>query len=70
MTPNVIARPLTGVTEFTIVENVKDDPDRDRPYHFRVEAPHAGLPYRDLIERIVMNEKPCYTTVDIHFKQP
>lgn len=52
----------TGLTGYTVEER----PD-GRPFHLRVVAPSAAERYRVLVERIVEQEKPVYTTHEVVF---
>ncbi len=54
----------TGEDRFEIRENV-DREGRPRPFHLTVVAPASMKPHRDLIERIIMSEKPAYVTSDL-----
>lgn len=50
----------TGVSGFRI------DEDPVQPFHFRLGIPQAAVARRDLIERIVIAEKPAFTSFEIH----
>jgi phage tail-like protein len=50
----------TGVRGFTIEENAGG-----RPFHLRFVAPPGAAEYRPLIEGIIDQEKPAYTTHEI-----
>lgn len=52
----------TGVPGF----QVEEDAD-GRPFHLRFVAPAGALPYRALVETIVEQEKPAYTTHELVF---
>jgi phage tail-like protein len=58
---------VTGVPGFDVLENVSGDPPTPRPFHLRVLAPQAAEPYRLLIERVLIAEKPAYTTYELVF---
>ncbi|MGZ5433099.1 MAG: phage tail protein [Thermoanaerobaculia bacterium] len=47
----------TGLRGFSVEE--------PRPFHFVLHAPLAALPWQELIERIVVTEKPAYVTSDV-----
>ena len=55
----------TGVSGFTVDEQVLDDEDQPIPFHIRVNVPSAAAAYRPLIERIIIKEKPAYVTYEI-----
>ena len=55
----------TGVSGFTIDEQVLDDNGLPIPFHIRVNAPKAAAPYHILIENIIRKEKPAYVTYEL-----
>lgn len=57
----------TGVSGFTINENVPDANGLPRSYHIQVGAPEITEPHRHLIEMIIEQEKPAYVTYDLQF---
>ncbi len=52
----------TGMTGFTVTEN-----PGQRPFHVRFQAPAGSERYRELIQRIIDQEKPAYVTYDLEF---
>ncbi len=54
----------TGLSGFSIDENVADPAGVPIPYHIRVHAPPEAAPYLDLVRRIVAHEKPAHVTLD------
>ena len=57
----------TGVPGFTVEENVGGETRVPRAFHLRILAPQETRPYRPLIERIVVAEKPAYATYELVF---
>lgn len=53
----------TGVRGFDVVEHAGG-----RPFHLRFIAPAAAEPYRTLVEAIIEQEKPAYTTYELAFE--
>lgn len=53
----------TGLTGFTVVEN-----PNQRPFHVSFMAPAESVRYRELIQRIIEQEKPAYVTYDLAFR--
>jgi phage tail-like protein len=60
----------TGLTGWTIEENVSGPERTPRPFHLRVAGPQAAEPFRPLIERIVTAEKPVAVTYELAFVPP
>ncbi|MEO8075542.1 MAG: phage tail protein [Acidobacteriota bacterium] len=58
----------TGVTGFTIDEQVSGPDGLPRPYHIRVHAPASTAAHRILIERIIELEKPVHVTYQLEFE--
>jgi phage tail-like protein len=58
----------TGLSGYTIEEQVLDDDGQPIPFHMRVRAPKEAASYRLLIERIVAKEKPAYVTFELQFE--
>lgn len=58
----------TGVPGFVIDEHVLDSAGQPIPFHILVRAPQAAAPYRVLIDRIIMKEKPAYVTYDLQIE--
>jgi len=52
----------TGVHGFDVEEHAAD-----RPFHLRFVAPAEAEPYRALVEAIIEQEKPAYTTYELAF---
>jgi phage tail-like protein len=57
----------TGVPGFEVEENVAGEARVARPFHLRVLAPVDAQPYRPLIERVIVAEKPAYATYELVF---
>jgi len=57
----------TGATGFTISENPDDDTGAARQFHIRVTAPGSTLPYKKMLEHIILCEKPAYVTHELVF---
>jgi phage tail-like protein len=57
----------TGLSGFTIDEQVQGAAGQPRPFHIGVRAPKAAEPYRAMIERIIEVEKPAYVTYELVF---
>jgi phage tail-like protein len=53
----------TGLTGFAVQENIEG-----RPFHVAFRAPAEARRYRDLIVRIIDQEKPAYVTYDLGFE--
>jgi phage tail-like protein len=64
-TLDAILKLATGLTGFEFEENPPDENGVPMSYHFRIRVPAGGARQRDLIERVIDNEKPCFTTVEI-----
>ena len=58
----------TGVVGFEIQEEVPDKDGRPRPFHLRVTAPQAAVPYQALIEHMIAEQKPAYATAELQFR--
>ncbi len=58
----------TGVTGFTIDENVRDLQGQILPYHIKVTAPSAVERFRPMLEHIIAIEKPAYVTYELAFR--
>jgi len=61
-------RTVTGIGGFTIEEQPLDSAGAPLPYHIRVYAPQAALPYRAMLERIIEHEKPAFVTYELIFR--
>ncbi len=59
----------TGITGFTVDEQVLDALGQVRPFHMQVNAPAAAQPYAALVQRIVELEKPAYMTAEVVFSE-
>lgn len=57
----------TGLSGFSIDEEVKDPDGRALPFHIRVRSPKAARGHRSLIDRIITLEKPAYVTYELDF---
>jgi len=57
----------TGVNGFRLEEQVDQDKDPARVFHFRITAPQAATRFQDLITKIINGEKPAYVTYDLEF---
>lgn len=57
----------TGVVGFDVQENVTGEKRTRRAFHLRILAPEAAEPYRPLIERVIVAEKPAYATYELVF---
>ncbi|MFL5757068.1 MAG: phage tail protein [Chloroflexota bacterium] len=57
----------TGVEGFAIHEDVTGQDEQPKPFHLRVLAPVAARPFAPLVERIVLNQKPAFTTWELDF---
>lgn len=57
----------TGLDGFEIEESIPGSDGLPIPFHIRISAPAAALPYRDLIERIVERQRPAYVTSELEF---
>jgi phage tail-like protein len=55
----------TGLSGFSVSDQVADETGRIRPFHMRVRVPAAARSRMDLIERVLRTEKPAFTTCDI-----
>jgi hypothetical protein len=59
----------TGVTGFEIddgTDGTQGEGSRhNEPFHIHITVPFEAEPYKELIARIVTQEKPVYTTVSI-----
>ncbi len=55
----------TGVSGFSVAENLKDDQGRPRPFHIGITVPSGARDMLHLVERIVENEKPAYVTYSL-----
>jgi phage tail-like protein len=59
----------TGEPGFAIDEVVPDSDGRPRPFFLKIRCPTAATPYRDLIDRIVSQEKPAYVSYALDFSE-
>lgn len=57
----------TGIVGFAIEETPRDSSGVARPFHIRIAAPASAVAYRDLVKRIVEQEKPAYVTYEIEY---
>ena len=57
----------TGIAGFDVQENVTGDPPTPKPFHLRILAPKSAEPYRPLIARLLVAEKPAYATYELVF---
>lgn len=55
----------TGVAGFKIEERTQVGESSARAFHLRITAPADARPHRDLIERIIDQEKPAYVTYEL-----
>ncbi len=54
----------TGVSGFTVDEDLRDPSGRPLPFRIRVHAPPAAEPYAALVRRIAEHEKPAHVVLD------
>jgi phage tail-like protein len=59
----------TGAEPYVLEERVPGEDGMPIPYHVRLIAPRAAQPLRELIERIVEQEKPAYVTWELTWSQ-
>ncbi|MCI0398270.1 MAG: phage tail protein [Chloroflexi bacterium] len=59
----------TGITGYTIEEQVPGKNNQPQPFHIRVAAPQEAAVYQALIERIIELEKPAYVTYELLFRE-
>ena len=59
----------TGVSGFSIEENPLRDDGSPAPFHVRVLAPAAALPYRAIVDRIIQFEKPAHISYELEFSK-
>lgn len=62
----------TGLPDFQIADGTESGATSDEtmePFHMRVTVPPHAAPYRELIERIVEQEKPAYITAEIIYSE-
>lgn len=60
----------TGLSDIRIEEEILDPRGLPRPYHVQVVIAHAGRRHRQLLERIVAEEKPAHVTASLTFREP
>lgn len=58
---------VTGVTGFVLDENVPGPDGSVQPFHFRLTAPVALKPYKQLVQSVVELEKPAYVTCEVKY---
>ena len=61
----MLLRTATGLSNFEINDSVCDAQGDIMPFHVQVTYPAEAQSYRELIVRIVEQEKPAYITADI-----
>lgn len=59
----------TGITGFTIAEQVIDENNKVRPFHIKVTGPQEAEIYQPLVARIIDLEKPAYVTYELEFEK-
>jgi phage tail-like protein len=57
----------TGIGGFELEEKLAGPDGSSQVFHFRVRAPKAAAPYRELIHGIINGEKPAYVTYELEF---
>lgn len=58
----------TGLSGFTIDEQVRGTDGKIIPFHLRIGAPSQAAQFHALVERIIDLEKPAYVTYDLEFE--
>ncbi|WP_428262855.1 phage tail protein [Haliangium sp.] len=60
----------TGAAGFAIDDQVMAQDGTVRSFHIRVTIPTAAVPHLDMIEQIVIREKPAYVTYELALPDP
>jgi hypothetical protein len=60
----------TGRKGFAVRAAAMDDQGRSRPFHIEVHAPPLSGAMRELVVRIVEDERPAHATYDLRFGDP